>query len=286
MLGRRADDYHEIRTIFQTISLCDRLTFSSGTDEEFRFACSDPAIPADASNLVVKAADALRERFDVRRGARVELMKVIPAGGGLGGGSSDAAAALVGLASLWDISATRAELSEIAARLGADVPFFLTGGTALGTGTGTEIEPLADAPESHLVIITPRVQVSTAQAYKSLNSPALTKDERAASLSVSRAKAHFDNSLQWDAVNDFEPVVFALYPEIERARDALLAAGARRAMLSGSGASLFGHFDIEDKARRATESLRRESGWRIFLSATLSRANYVEAFGGCARFLG
>ncbi|HZI18720.1 MAG TPA: 4-(cytidine 5'-diphospho)-2-C-methyl-D-erythritol kinase [Pyrinomonadaceae bacterium] len=286
VLGRRPDGYHEIRTIFQTVTLHDRLTFRPALGEEVRLACTDPTIPTGEENLVLKAAAALRSRYGLRRGAHIELEKIIPAGGGLGGGSADAATALVGLACLWGVSAGGGDLRGLAARLGADVPFFLTGGTALGTGTGTEIEPLTDAPAEHLVVVTPPVHVSTAEAYKSLNAPALTKVDSAASLSVSRATADFGGSLQWEAVNDFEPAVFKAHPEILRARERLAAAGARRAMLSGSGASVFGTFDDEAVASLAADSLTAEPGWRVFRCATLGRRLYAEAFGRCARLLG
>ncbi|HVF45648.1 MAG TPA: 4-(cytidine 5'-diphospho)-2-C-methyl-D-erythritol kinase, partial [Pyrinomonadaceae bacterium] len=156
VLGRRADGYHEIRTVFQTISLHDRLTFETTADGRLELACTDPSIPADETNLVMRAAAALRERYGAGRGARVTLEKRVPAGGGLGGGSSDAAATLIALSHLWDLKADAGGLSELGARLGADVPFFLTGGTALGTGTGTRVVPLEDAPERHLVVVTPR----------------------------------------------------------------------------------------------------------------------------------
>jgi 4-diphosphocytidyl-2-C-methyl-D-erythritol kinase len=161
------------------------------------------------------------------------------------------------------------------------------GGTALGTGTGTAIEPLPDAAEFHLVIITPPVHISTAKAYKALNAPALTKDESAASLSVSRAAVDFAGSLQWEAVNDFEHAVLPAYPEIARARGRLEAAGAHPALLSGSGASVFGVFESAEAAGRAARSFEVErEGWRVFQSVTLRRAAYAQAFGRCARLLG
>lgn len=286
VLGRRPDGYHEIRTIFQTITLHDRLTFRPTAGEDFRLLCSDPSLPTGEENLVVRAASALRGRYGVRRGAQVELAKVIPAGGGLGGGSADAAAALVGLACLWGVAAEGGGLRELAAGLGADVPFFLTGGTALGTGTGADIEPLPDAPTSHLVVVTPPAQVSSAEAYKSLKAPALTKGESAASLSVSHSGADFPVSSQWDAVNDFERAVLPAYPEIARARERLAGEGARPSMLSGSGASVFGVFADEEAARRAAASLGDEPGWRVFQCEALTRAAYAESFGRCGRFLG
>lgn len=283
--GRRVDDYHEISTVFQTITLHDSLTFVLTQNERVELVCSDPAIPTDESNLVVRAAVALCERFGVRRGVRVELEKRIPAGGGLGGGSSDAAVTLIALAHLWNIEADKRELEEIGALLGADVPFFLTGGTASGAGTGTDISPLEDAPKMHLAVATPSIRVSTAEAYKRLNAPALTKAEGVANLSVSRTEADFSGFLCGITRNDFEAVVFGLHPEIVRARDALKQSGARVAMLSGSGSSVFGVFDSKGEAERACEALRVEVGWQVFACATLTRAEYLRELGRSAAVL-
>jgi 4-diphosphocytidyl-2-C-methyl-D-erythritol kinase len=284
--GRRADGFHEISTVFQTVTLHDNLTFEARPDERLELYCSDPDIPVDESNLVLRAAFALRERFGVRLGARVVLEKVIPAGGGLGGGSSDAAITLTALARLWEIETGVRELAEIGARLGADVPFFLAGGTALGTGTGTDIRPLADVPKMQLVVVTPGIRVSTAEAYKALGAPALTKPEAVANLFVSRTEADFPDSLCDVMSNDFEAVVVRLHPEIGRARDRVAAVtGARRVMLSGSGSSVYGVFDSEGKAERAREALKTEDGWRVFACATLTRAEYIAALGVCAAVL-
>jgi 4-diphosphocytidyl-2-C-methyl-D-erythritol kinase len=285
VLGRRADGYHEISTVFQTITLHDALTFQSRPDEHLELACSDPDIPNDESNLILRAAIALRECYGVRRGARVELEKIIPAGGGLGGGSSDAAVTLVALANLWGIETNVRKLTEIGARLGADVPFFLTGGTALGTGVGGVIRPLEDAPKMHLIVVTPGVRVSTAEAYKALGAPALTKPDTVVNLFVSRTEADFPDSLCDVMSNDFEAVVVRLQPEIGRARDALRQAGASRAMLSGSGSSVYGIFDSMGEAERARESLKREAGWQVFACATLTRAEYIAALGRSAAVL-
>jgi 4-diphosphocytidyl-2-C-methyl-D-erythritol kinase len=270
--GRRPDGYHELSTIFQTVTLRDTLTFQATDDGSLGLVCSDPSIPADDSNLVLRAASILRERFGVSQGARVELLKSIPAGGGLGGGSADAAIALAALATLWGIETDAFELAEIGARLGADVPFFLTGGTALGTGTGTDIRPLEDAPKMHFVIVSPGVHVSTAEAYGALGAPALTKVEPVVNLSVSRTEADFPDSLCDVWSNDFEAVVVRLYPEIGRARETLAAAGARSAMLSGSGSSVFGVFDSKGEAASARETLKSESGWKVFACETQTRA--------------
>ena len=287
VLGRRPDGYHEIRTLFQTISLHDTLSFETAPGGRLELTCTDPSIPTDETNLVVRAAGALRERFGVTASARVRLEKVIPAGGGLGGGSSDAAVTLAALAVLWGVETDAGELAEIGARLGADVPFFLTGGTAAGKGTGADIQPLPDAPKMHLCVVTPGVHVSTAEAYKALGARALTKPDVAANLSVSRAEAEFSDSSCDVWSNDFEAVVVRLYPEVGRAREALKQTGARRVMLSGSGSSVFGVFESEAEAGRARGALGGvESAWKVFACVTLSRAGYRAALGrGAASLL-
>jgi len=283
--GRRDDGYHEINTVFQTVTLHDELTFSALDNKRLELLCEAPDIPSDETNLVHRAAVALREHFGVARGAQVKLKKIIPAGGGLGGGSSNAAVALLGLAHLWELNTDRYTLAEIGAGLGADVPFFLTGGTALGTGRGTDIHPLTDLPPQHFLLVTPQVKVSTVEAYKSLNAPALTKAVSPANLAVSRVQAEISSSLYDALINDFERVVFHLYPEIERARDALVAVGASGALLSGSGSSVYGLFDSSERCSRARAALTVESGWQVFPCTTLSRQAFRESFGTCAEFL-
>lgn len=285
VLGRRADGFHEIRTVFQTIALHDSLTFTASDDERLTLTCNEPSIPVDEKNLVLRAALALREKYRVKDGARIHLLKRVPAEAGLGGGSSDAAVALLGLTHLWQIKTSKGELTEIGARLGADVPFFFTGGTALGAGLGTEITPLEDVSSEHLLIIKPRAKVSTPEAYKALKRPALTKDGRDIILSISRAEARISDSLHEALHNDFEPVIFELYPEIARARTRLLEQGARGALLAGSGASVFGIFESVEALRRARRVLEREPGWLVFTAAALARAAYLDALGECAAVL-
>lgn len=279
VLGRRADGYHELNTVFQTISLHDELTFSARADARLELTCDAPGIPCDETNLVHRAGVALRERYGVNRGASVALRKKIPAGAGLGGGSSNAAVALVGLARLWKIETEPRTLAEIGASLGADVPFFLVGGTALGTGRGTDVHPLRDLPPHHLLLITPGVNVSTAEAYKSLHAPALTKPLSPVNLTVSRVQAEISSSLYALLENDFERVVYRLYPETGRARSSLVAAGAKGILLSGSGSSVFGLFDSLAERERARGTLQVEAGWQVFAPTTLTRRAYAEALG-------
>ncbi|HLM61622.1 MAG TPA: 4-(cytidine 5'-diphospho)-2-C-methyl-D-erythritol kinase, partial [Pyrinomonadaceae bacterium] len=149
VLGKRADGFHEICTIFQTVSLCDYLTFSE--NEKIVLICDDEKIPIGDKNLIVKAANSLRDEFDIKKGAKIRLQKNIPAPGGLGGGSSNAAIALLGLVKLWKLEIDFEQLCEIGKNLGSDVPFFFYGGTALGTGRGTEIFSLEDFRKNFLL---------------------------------------------------------------------------------------------------------------------------------------
>lgn len=283
ILGRRADGYHELCTVFQTVALHDNLTFEPRAGERFELTCNAPDVPSDESNLVYRAAVALREYYGIKRGASIHLEKSIPSAAGLGGGSSDAAVALLGLAHLWQIETNTEELTGIAARLGADVPFFFTGGTALGTGLGTQIKALGDVAQQHLLIVTPNETVMTADAYKSLNAPALTKARSDIILSSSRVNEQFSDSLPYALHNDFEPVVFRLKPEIERARNRLLEAGAQGALLAGSGASVFATFDNREAQARALRALESETGWRLFSCSTLARKDYLAALGSECR---
>jgi 4-diphosphocytidyl-2-C-methyl-D-erythritol kinase len=289
ILGKRPDGYHEIRTVLQTISLHDNLSFGCHQEPEILFSCEDPRIPIDQSNLVVRAARALKDRYRIKGGATIALEKRIPVEGGLGGGSSNAAITLLGLAHLWHLTPSVPELIEIASGLGADVPFFLYGGRALATGIGTTISSLTDGSPQHLLIVAPRAKVSSAEAYKALRSTALTTPKSNSILAVSHGAANSEDWDQWrppeDLANDFEQVIFDIEPEIGRAKNVLLQAGARGALLAGSGSSVFGIFDNREAQQRALEEIRAESGWRIFSCDTLSREEYFRALGSCGALL-
>lgn len=274
MLGKRADGYHELDTIFQTISLHDTLKLSPADDAQIVFICDDRSLPADAQNLVVRAAQALQQRYAPAKGACIRLEKRIPSRAGLGGGSSDAAVALIGLARLWELKPPPEELHQIAAELGADVPFFLCGGKARGTGIGDRLEPLPDAAETFLLIIKPNAHISTADAYKRLDERALTSQNSKTILSRSEAQEVFDNSSFASLQNDFEAIAFELETEIEEAKAALLKAGAVGALLAGSGSAVFGVFDSEDAQRRAIQAIELEAGWRVFPCRTIGRSAY------------
>jgi len=285
ILGKRPDGYHEIKTQLQTISLHDDLHFQIDEGGGLSLTCDDPEIPTDDQNLVIWAAAALRNRFEVKMGARVRLEKRIPTQAGLGGGSSNAAVTLLALTRLWDLKPSGGELLEIATTLGADVPFFLVGGRVVATGIGATLSPLADGSEDvlHLIVITPNASVSTAKAYSLLGSPALTTLNIDPILSSSRSGAKNSDSKPWplqDSLkNDFESVIFDIEPEIRRTKETLVQAGAVGALLAGSGSSVFGIFTNRDDQQRALKEIKPETGWRIFPCVTVSRNEYHRAVG-------
>ncbi|HEY0430643.1 MAG TPA: 4-(cytidine 5'-diphospho)-2-C-methyl-D-erythritol kinase, partial [Pyrinomonadaceae bacterium] len=286
ILGRRPDGYHEVSTLLQTISLHDDLHFEVIPDGEVFVSCDDARLPTDGRNLIVRAANALKDRYRLTAGARVQLQKRIPTQAGLGGASSNAAITLLALTHLWEIETDADALLEIAATLGADVPFFLMGGCALATGTGAAVSPLPDEPNSvpqYLVAIKPNANVSTPEAYAAIDSVALTTSRSEPILSSSRVEAVLQDSslllLPDSLKNDFESVIFDIEPEIRRTKEALVQAGARGALLAGSGSSVFGIFDSSEEQQRAVEEIQLERGWRLFSCVTLSRNEYVGAVG-------
>lgn len=279
VLGKRDDGYHEIDTVLQTVSLHDTITFEETIDDVIRLWCDVRSVPVDKTNLVWRAAAALRERYSIRRGVRIRLEKSIPAEAGLGGGSSDAAATLIALAFLWEIEMSADDLAQIAEGLGSDVPFFLYGGTARATGRGSAVKPLEDSPQKHLLVIKPNASISTAKAYSRLNRAALTSSDSKPILVHSQA-SNSSVSIDLNVLhNDFEPTAFQLEPEIERAKVALLKSGARAAMLSGSGSAVFGIFENQDAQERAIQAIELETGWRAFPCKTVGRNDYQRALG-------
>ncbi len=246
IVRRREDGFHELETVFQSVSGGD--TLAAGPSPALSLACSDPELPTDDSNLVLRAARLLRERYpeSAGPGAALSLDKRTPMGAGMGGGSVDGAGALVLLSRLWGLSPTGAELMEMAAELGSDVPFFLLGGTALARGRGEVLEPLPTAPLS-LVLVRPPVAVSTPWAYRRWRPDACggpTVEEFVAALTAGDP-AGVAAALR----NDLEPGVAEGVPEIAAAREWLLSRGVLGARMTGSGSVVFGVARDEDHAR-------------------------------------
>lgn len=277
ILGQRTDGYHEIDTVLQTISLHDDIAFTPRTDGQIVLHCDTPDIPIDRSNLIVRAAEILRERSAIIPGVEIQLTKRIPAEGGLGGASSNAAITILALNQLWNLGLNPNEISACLRTLGSDVPFFLSGGCARAQGTGTEISSVPDIKKTYLLVVKPNAKVSTGTAYAALNAPSLTTSESTSILSSSFEQPFYGAHDQWALHNDFEGVIFEIEPEIKRAKLALLEAGAQGGLLAGSGSSVFGIFENQEARERASVALKSESGWRVFSCETISREEYSES---------
>ncbi len=261
LAGRRADGYHELDMLMQSVSLCDRLDLEPA--EELALTCDDPAVPCDERNLILRAARALRAEAGTQRGARIRLTKRIPAMAGLGGGSSDCAAALVGLNRLWNLGISHRRLMEIGLTLGADVPFCLTGGLCRAKGLGEVLFPIDGAPERDVVIVMPPQGLSTPAVFRradELSHPGRSDLDAAMAALVSGD----DGLLARSAFNMLYPAVAALCPRVEEILARLKEAGASFCAMSGSGSACFG---LMEGKTGALEALLPDC--RLFLARTL-----------------
>ncbi len=256
VVGRRPDGYHLLQTLFRLIDLADTLRFTPRDDGDVRLADPLPGVP-EASDLTVRAARLLQGATGTRAGVTIALEKRIPMGGGLGGGSSDAATTLLALNALWNLGLTRARLGELGLALGADVPFFLFGRNAFAEGIGERLEPV-DLPPAWYLVATPQVSVPTQEIFAD---PGLTRNTKPVKIAV-----FFDGSLPEAFHNDLEPVAVRKYPAVGQALEWLASVGARGRM-SGSGASVFAAFSNEAAARRAAE--QAPGGMRVFVARGL-----------------
>lgn len=260
--GKRADGFHDLETLFQTISLHDDLSFEPS--DRLTLTCDDPAIPTGESNLVLRAARALNAPP-----VSIRLTKRIPAGGGLGGGSSNAAATLDALDEMFGLKTPRGKLFEIALALGSDVPFFLAGGTAYATGRGELLTPMPPLPAIPLLLVLPNERVATVEAFR-----AVRGDSKP--IGVDRFRALCANDFLGgasDLTNDFEETVFARLPQLRGFKQRVLRAGAAWAGMSGSGSTIVGAFrgDRErDEAAAGFTDVRVQTATTFSFAASAS----------------
>lgn len=267
VLGKRPDGFHELRTVFQTISLADTLEIAYTPARQTTISLVDDLEIAD--NLVVRAARLVMEAMRATGRIEMRLTKRIPMGAGLGGGSSDAAAVLLAVPALVGRAVDLRKLCAIGEQLGSDVPFFLLGGTAVGIGRGSEVFPLPDGPAQQGILVAPGMHVNTARAYRDL-SPRLTTE-------LQQNKIVSFQSVTWDigslasARNDFETVVFEQHRKLATLKRRLVRAGATAALMTGSGSALYGLFPDGKGISRAKELLGEVQTFPISL---VGRARY------------
>jgi 4-diphosphocytidyl-2-C-methyl-D-erythritol kinase len=264
VLGRRDDGYHELKTIFQVVDWYDEIVLEPAA----RFEFSAPGTPEDETNLVVRAVRAYERLAGIVANVRIVVKKNIPVGRGLGGGSSDAAATFIGLQRLYKKSLPFDDIPSALRDLGSDVPFFTLGGRAAGYGRGDEVYKLEDAADYWVLLVDPGVMIRTAEAYSWL-----TVGDKTNNIEGFRAETGAECAGDvW--TNDFEGPVFARYPELAGIKDELLSLGASRALLSGSGSTVFGQFQMISDAVRAGSALGRR--FRVKVAKPLPRWEYFQ----------
>lgn len=265
VLGRRADGYHSLSTVMQTIDLYDTLYLSALDADRVEVICTRPELSGE-DNLAARAARLVRERCSIKQGVLVELHKRIPVAAGLGGGSSDAAAVLLAMQHIWHLPISFTDLEELAAALGSDVPFFLHSGLALCEGRGelvTSLKPGWPQSMRWLLLLKPAIGIGTASIFKRVTARDYTDGSHSAAVAAALQSGQVPRAE--DLHNGLERAVLELYPEVAQAKADLLAAGSDLALLTGSGPTLYVPFSNLARAAQAYERLQAQ-GCEVYLS--------------------
>lgn len=279
ILGKRPDGYHELRTLLQTLSVGDELTFDL-LESGIELQSTHPELPLDETNLIYRAAQSLAQFASCQKGVRVTINKQLPMAAGLGGGSSNAAVTFLALLKLWDLQIETPELFRLGAQLGADVPFFFIGGTCIGVGRGDEVYPTEEIEVEHLLLVNAGIAVPTREVYGNLP-PELTNPGAITNIPVS-LRAAYDAMSNRQALsgafspvlhNDLESPVLMRHPLLAEIKQRLLANGARGVLMSGSGSTFFALFDSEATRSVAQQDLQA-TGWWCAPTRTLNRSEY------------
>ena len=272
ILGKRPDGYHDVRMIMQTIQMYDVLDIRKKEEPGISLSVNVPYVPADERNLVYKAAKLLMDEFRIQEGVAIRLEKFSPIAAGMAGGSSDAAAAFVGLNRLFRLNLTEKELMERAVKIGADVPYCIMRGTALAEGIGEKLTRMEPLPPCYVLVGKPGVNVSTKMAYENLNlSEIASHPDIDGMIEDIRRKDLYSMAAKMS--NVFEPGIVRQYPVIRQIRELMEENGAVRAMMSGSGPTVFGIFDSKDQMERAAAVLRESRLARTVFATEIYNRN-------------
>jgi 4-diphosphocytidyl-2-C-methyl-D-erythritol kinase len=282
VLNKRPDKFHSIKTLFERISLCDRIVLRKRMDGAIVFQCNDPKLPGGADNLAVKAALALSQRYPKHKGVTIKLIKHIPVGAGLGGGSGNAATVLLGLNKLWNLRLSIAELARLGAQIGSDVPFFVYNCRfAWATGRGEKIKPIPGSKKCRFwhVIVVPKIHVSTPLIYRHWDKLSAGKN-----IDISRLTSHISDvkikfrvlrtpgacCLDKILFNSLEAVTVDLYPQVAQVKQALASKGFKNILMSGSGPAVFGIAASRKEAVDFSIQLKKEHQmWQVFVAVTV-----------------
>ncbi|WP_234978640.1 4-(cytidine 5'-diphospho)-2-C-methyl-D-erythritol kinase [Anaerosalibacter sp. Marseille-P3206] len=256
VLGKRIDGYHDIETIMQSIDLKDKVVLRD-SEEGITIECNNPQVPTDSTNLVYKAYRILRDMYSIKRGVHIKIQKNIPVAAGLAGGSTNAAATLIGLNELWGLKLSKEKLMNIGVKIGADVPFCIMGGTALAKGIGEELISLKDF-SGHLVLLANiGIEVSTAHVYSSLKIDNIANRPNMDKLLLGIDKNDL-NIISENMVNVLEEVTIGEHGQIQDIKNEMLEFGALGSLMSGSGPTVFGFFDNEEDLLKCKKSLEKK----------------------------
>lgn len=274
VLNRREDGYHNIKTIFERISLCDTIIIKPRRDNKIKIFCDAPGVPVDSSNLAFRSARALREAGKVNYGADIKIIKRIPVGAGLGGGSSNAAAVLTGLNKLWRLNFSRKILARIAADIGSDVPFFIYDiPFGAGSGRGERIKPLAGLGNIVLwhIILMPKIKVSTPLIYDKWDAfSGLTSRTPGAKILTLALQKRSLPLISRALSNSLEMVTAKLYPQVNQAKEKLTQSGLKSCLMSGSGPAVFGIVSSRKEAVALSSRLGKgRMPFKIFAAKTV-----------------
>ena len=273
VLGKRTDGFHEVAMIMQAVGLHDTVELT-WRKSGISLVCDNNELPCDQGNLAFRAAELLRLEYGVKQGVHISLEKRIPLSAGLAGGSSDAAAVLKGLNVLWKLSLTPRELETLAARLGSDVPFCLWGGTALATGRGEKITPLADFTGYGVVLVNPPLQVATAWVYGNYRPDVVRIHPEIELMQDAVGRGDF-SSVAGKLCNMLETVTLPAHPQIAEIKNALFHAGAQGVLMSGSGPTVFALTPDRESAGQLVSRLSLSAGTVVFLTETVAREDQI-----------
>ncbi len=276
VLGKREDGYHLVEMIMQTIDLYDKLKITEIEENSILIKSNSLDIPLNEDNIMYKAVNLLRNQFNIEKGIEISIEKNIPVAAGMAGGSSNAAAVLVGLNKLWNLGLSESELKDIGLKLGADVPFCITGGSALAEGIGEELTNIKGLPEDlNILVCKPNIFVSTKEVYQSLNMDKVKRRPKNKEL-IDALQKEDVKFISENMVNVLEEVTSLKYSEIGQIEDIMIKNKALGSMMSGSGPTVFGLFDNKDCAIKAKEDLQAKYN-QVYLVKSSNKG--VEIYG-------
>lgn len=276
VVGKREDGYHLLETIMQSLKLHDQITMSVSDVDEIQVKSNLPWLPCDERNLAYKGIKLMKEKFQIEKGVHIYMSKRIPVSAGLGGGSSNCAAAMVGMNQLFSLGLRRFELEKLASEIGSDIPYCIRRGTVLGTGVGTKLKNITPCPPCYVALAKMPVSVSTVTVYKSLDLNQITNHPSAKKMEL--AMARNDIGAMGNALgNVLENVTMERFPKIRDMKETFLELGAKGALMSGSGPTVFALFESYEEARKVANIVKRQYGLKeVFVTETFQELSYQQ----------